>query len=100
MTQMFEGVEDGVVFRAGTNEMAAAALVGASEPEHSEVIRFRSAAREYQLVRFRAEQLREAIARVIHPCAGLAPSRMYAGRIAIMPAEERLHRFPRRRTER
>ena len=100
MIQMFEGVEDRVVFRTGADKMAASARVGASEPEHGEVIRFRAAARENQLVRFRAEQLREAIARLVHTGAGFTPSRMHARRIAVIPAKERLHRFPRRGAER
>ena len=99
-SQMFERVQDRVMFSARANQMTTARRVRAGESEHGEIVRLRSAARENQLVRFRAEQVREPIARIIHAGARFASRRVNARGIAVMPLEKREHRFQRRGTER
>ena len=97
---MLERVQDRMVFRTRANQMTTARRVRAGKSEHGEVIRLRPATRENQLVRFRAEQVREPVARIIHAGARFASGRVNARRIAMMPLEKRQHRFERRRAKR
>ena len=97
---MFERLQDRVMLGAGADQMTAASGVRASESEHRQIIRFGSAAGKNEFVRFRAEQIGEAIARVVHAGARFPSGRMNARRISVMPCEEWLHCFTRGRAKR
>ena len=84
------------MFGVPADQMPAATRMTAREPENSEIVRFRAAAGEDQLVRLTCQQSSEPIARVIDRGAGFATGSVNARGIPKMPLEIRLHRFPRR----
>ncbi len=97
---MLEGMEHRVMLRAPANQVPPALAPAARETEHGEVVRLRAAAGEDELVRLRAEQLREVIARIIDRRARDAPGGMDAGSVAEVLLEIRRHRRARGRAER
>jgi hypothetical protein len=98
--EMLEGVQDGVMLCAGADQMPPAIRMRPSEAEHGQIVRFRPAARENQLVRLHSKQLSQGIARVVHAGPRFPSGRMNARRIPIMPGKKRLHCFPGRRAQR
>ena len=97
LLQVLEGVQDRVMFRAATDEMTTALPPVSRQAEHGEIVRLGPAAREDQLMRFRAQEVREPVARVIHRCARFAPGRVDAGRVSEMLPQIGQHRLARRR---
>src|SRR5213595_3059732 len=87
--QMLNRVQNSVVFCFRADQMLSARCATASKPKDRKIIRFRPAAGKNQLVRFRAEQIRESIARIINRGARLSSSSMNARGIAKFPFEKR-----------
>src|SRR5438477_9088264 len=89
---MLNRVQNSVVFCFRADQMLSARCATASKPKDRKIIRFRPAAGKNQLVRFRAEQIRESISRIINRGAPLSSSSMNARGIAKFPFEKRYHR--------
>ena len=98
--QVLAGVQHRVMLRGAGDHVLSARGVRPREADDREVVRLGAAAGEDDLVRLRAEQPRQPVARIIDRRPRLAPRRMDARGIAKVPLEKRPHRRERLGRER
>jgi len=97
---MLARVQHRVMLGEAGNHMLPERHARPREAEHGEIVRLGAAARENDFVRFRAEQRREPVARVVNRRARLAPRGVDARGVAEMPLKIRPHRRENFRRER
>src|SRR5207302_11217417 len=98
LLQMLNRIQNCVMFGFRADYMFARCRATAGEAQNSKIVRFRSAARKNQLVRFRAEQTCQLVARVVDRSACLASGAVNARRITELFLKKWQHPCSRRLT--
>ena len=100
--QVFERVEDGVVFHGGGDDVCAGArvLLGEGDPFEGGVDRLGAATTEDQLAGTGVEDLGDFVAGGVERVRGVAPESVKGGGVAEGAVEERRHRFGDLRVDR
>ena len=90
--QVLAGVQDGVVFDAGGDEVIAGFVQGGSYPVQGRVVRLGAAAGEHHLAAATAQHFRHPLPGVVQGVLGLLPDGVDAGGIAVQLGEVGPHR--------